>query len=39
MRVAGALRTIAESRLAPALLPLAGPRLIDLMARLTRVGA
>lgn len=39
MRVAGLLRTMAESAAAPLLLPAARPALIRIMARLTRVGA
>ena len=39
MAVAGGLRSTAESGAAPALLPLVGPTLLRLMARLTRVGA
>lgn len=39
MKVAGALRTTAESRAAPWLLPFTSPTLLRLMARMTRVGA
>ncbi len=38
MRVAGALRTVAESRAAPLLLPAARPGLLRLMARSTRIA-
>ena len=37
MRVAGALRGLAESRAAPLLLPMARPALVQLVAHLTRV--
>jgi hypothetical protein len=37
MRVAGVLRTVAESAAAPLLLPAARPALVRLLARLTRV--
>ena len=39
MQVAGALRSVAESRAAPPLLPFVSPTLLRLMARMTRVGA